>query len=1198
MTEGLDSIIKDAKKGQLTAIQCLSGPLLISAGAGTGKTFTLTWRIANALASDEPGTPRDVGEMLVITYTRKAAGELVTRIRRALGKAGLEEQVLAMDGAWVSTIHSMCMRILRRKAFLVGLDPFFTKMGTDDRNIILGQAMEEVYGEIALDERFAPLTSGMKSDAFLALAGNIHAKISNMPSWKQRVCLGPVESPCELLARYMPLFEEQAAGFEAVSRGWKTKTAADAVEIMGARAASADELFDACSTLASDEAWKQMLAWTNDLVDVKKMGKNEEYKSLVDEERETMDTLRAEVLCNARVPLQRLILEFVDRLDKRFAELKEQADMVDDDDLLLLTHKLMTEHPEVAEEYAERFKLVMVDEFQDTNQLQIQLIEALCDAEERKLCTVGDEEQSIYRFRGADVSVYREHKEHLRKNPHHTEARLEDNFRSHGDVLTAVNTLFSQPSMFGDECLKLGHGRDEEKVRPRLPEGFPRVRLLVTEGNESTGGTSVMRQFQARWIAKRFAELRKYYEPGQMAILLRSMSQVKLYAEALQEQNLDCVQMGGSHFYEQTEVAILTLVLRAIANPYDEIAYMTTLASPLFDMDDDCLLRLRLCKNAVTTENSHANYDDALERLTADGGVGTGAMARWNRMCELGRRGNLARALEVAFEGSPWEGELLSGGVEGRAKLANIMKFIDTTAELERRPGMDARMVAQMFERARAGAGDRQGEGSLSMGGQNAVTLMTVHGSKGLEFPVVAVADCLQKGRSDSCGSNGVTVVEDHEHIHMDMNVPDYAFKDCSKLTEALKNMRANVAGGERTANMRITENSSAQHSCSVNAWDSAASFEEKQRLLYVACTRARDVLLVPIMKNGPGLSRDDLQKAGACIDDVASAFFADGAFPDVRSCEFPLGGPGVPGPCGLYEHYLFKKGEDDVFTPVLVDGDEVLEPPVEQAGSETSVCHDAGDEGVDLGLYDVLDGKRERERFSYTALSPFDGHHDANPEVPEKRTEATDGQDDDGLPAMSFGLAFHLLAQAMAESRSLERPADSRVCAVMGGFGLPASDKGRLEAAVDNWRSSQTAVEMYGKPVLASEMPFTLHMEAQEGKFLLTGSIDLMARDVAGQRATIVDYKSGTTDGSVEEGGLEGRYRLQASCYALALLRQGVREVDVVYVRPEVLVGGKMQTVRPLGQAVHAADMTDLEGCICEAWRRWRGKARYSNPA
>ena len=405
--------------GQRQSIEHVRGPLLVSAGAGSGKTFTLTQRIAYALLPESGPAASGVDEVLAITFTEKAAAEIKARVKRTLRAEGLAEEALRVDGAWISTIHGMCARILRAHALDLGLDPAFGIMGDAERAEAVADAIDGALGDdndIIARGSYAALFDEYPARSTMPLAPSVASmlqalmdKAAGLRGGLDALDFGPSPAQASTLARELLLAYEGV--LPALERAGKSASAeraraaaADAVEALGAFLADASAASDA-RALAAVVDGCAYLPCTFGGADVKA-------------EVKAYQAVHARVAQNVALalahPLASELMALAREVTARFEGAKRAACKLDNDDLLVRTLDAFERCPDIAARYERRFKLVMVDEFQDTSQLQIDMIARLAGPRCAHLCTVGDAQQSIYRFRGADVNVYEAHKKAMR----------------------------------------------------------------------------------------------------------------------------------------------------------------------------------------------------------------------------------------------------------------------------------------------------------------------------------------------------------------------------------------------------------------------------------------------------------------------------------------------------------------------------------------------------------------------------------------------------------------------------------------------------------------------------------------------------------------------------------------------------------------------------------------------------------------
>ena len=401
-------------------VHTLEGPLFVSAGAGSGKTFTLTQRVLYALTPGsrprelwaDPEVPEafldSIDQVLAITFTDKAAAELKERIRAALIQTGLAREAERVDGAWISTIHGMCARIIRAHALDLGVDPAFTVADYADdlkrlaaEHVIRRVTDEDADGAGAFDAVLhAFQLEGAQAGShdldnllaiLIALLARVSASLTGLDAFRQVPPRPPFR---ELYEAYREIAEAPSYANNAAAK--------EAVAALEAWQASPHDLphlrtcFAACGTLN---------------LRARGMGKDE--KDAVADVRAERALFFADAYLAARREALDELVPLAAEVEREYTALKRERGMLDNDDLLALAYDALKNDAAVRAEFAGRFKMVMVDEFQDTAQQQVELVRLLCSPDGRELCTVGDAQQSIYRFRGADVSVFRGKKEEV-----------------------------------------------------------------------------------------------------------------------------------------------------------------------------------------------------------------------------------------------------------------------------------------------------------------------------------------------------------------------------------------------------------------------------------------------------------------------------------------------------------------------------------------------------------------------------------------------------------------------------------------------------------------------------------------------------------------------------------------------------------------------------------------------------------------
>jgi ATP-dependent helicase/nuclease subunit A len=737
-----------------------AGSVFVSAGAGTGKTAVLVERVLRRALG---GTPLD--HLLVITFTERAASELKRRVRGELELRGERERAREVDGAWISTIHRFCLRVLRGEAFAAGLDPRFTVADETQSRILRSDAFDAALERfVAADEpRRIDLLAGYGRERLRELLTEAYARVrsAGLP-----IALVPYAPP-------------DLAGAVAAARR-AAAAVADREEAAGLLS-FLDSGPDAAA-LADLSAYR-----------VRNVARYKELNAA----REAVEAAARDVAADAdRALLEELLRLFA----AAYAAAKDARSLVDFDDLELRARDLLRARPELAEAYRAQFAEVMVDEFQDTNRLQCELVDLVAGQD---LFLVGDEFQSIYRFRHADVEVYKER----RRAAGPDAVSLVRNYRSRPHVLAAVNELFRRE--FGARYTPLVA---EGAFAGAAPPAGGRVELLLTDKEGYRAAGTSWREAEAAALADRIAGLVSAGEalPGQVVVLFEAGTDAARYEAALRARHLRTVRTTGRGYYAQGEVADLVAYLRLLQNRYDDVALLSVLASPLVGMSNDglYLLRASVPKRPIFTAFERDELPVGLG--DGDGRLAQAFLHRFGRLVAASATVGLEALCELVVTEHDYDLACLAQR-DGDRRFANVRKLQRLAREFESLRGPDLEgFIRFCAEQAAMPVGE--GEAAIAEEGADAVVLMTVHAAKGLEFDVVAIADC---GRER--GSRRVGDIVCTPSGAVALRAPD-------PVTGALRP----ALGWD-----------------AVRRLEAAAEAEEGRRLQYVAMTRARHHLLV-----------------------------------------------------------------------------------------------------------------------------------------------------------------------------------------------------------------------------------------------------------------------------------------------------------------------------------------------------------------
>ena len=575
---------------QQQAIDDRDRDLFLVAGAGTGKTTVLVDRFCDIVCAEE-GADADVRmeNVLAFTFTERAAGQLKRRIRAELLRRSeadpdrrLELRRMARDSesAWISTFHGFCQRVLASHSLAAGLDPRYTVLDDSESGRLAQEAFDSAFTAFAGagggDDRFE-MAAAFGVDALRDMVRAAHDELrsqgQDVPELPEIVPVDPAEAVERLRAAATLALEETAEATRSDSHREK----------MAAALAATDGRIP---EEGEPEAWR-----------FKSKAEAFQLDSVVEFNAacRALDSRLAEA---GFAHYYDYIRDLLRRYRDSYAQLKTSRSALDFEDLQLRARALLAASPEIRQSYQERFAHLLVDEFQDTNRLQASLIELLHSEDGRpvnRLFTVGDELQSIYGFRHADVEVFRAQRAAAALAEEQAAAEgvppqggvrvLTGNFRSGPEVLSLVNAIGGQ--LFGADLIPL-------TVAGAPAAKLPPAEILVTErkgwpeDTEFAGGISADEQAQpwrlaeAQALADRLAQMvdGEGVARGEIVVLLRSYTHVQAYERALSMAGLRPYVIGGRGYWSRQQVADTRALLACIANPLDDRALMDALASP------------------------------------------------------------------------------------------------------------------------------------------------------------------------------------------------------------------------------------------------------------------------------------------------------------------------------------------------------------------------------------------------------------------------------------------------------------------------------------------------------------------------------------------------------------------------------------------------------------------------------------------
>ncbi|HEX6601764.1 MAG TPA: UvrD-helicase domain-containing protein [Solirubrobacterales bacterium] len=723
---------------QAAAIAVRGRDVLLEAGAGTGKTGVMVDRYCRLIC--DSGLSPDA--ILAFTFTDKAAAELRQRIRAELtrrAERGSERAAAALaglGGAWVTTIHGFCNRVLAAHPVAAGVDPNFRVLDAPEAARAAREAFDDAVVEFLAEGAPAreETVAAYDLEGLRAMIAGLHDELRSRGIADPKLPEPPRPDPEAALERLAAAARECLA--ELKEGDAKRELPERALARLGepGQAPNLDEL----RALATASKAKAMAGY-----------------------REAVENAIARVAeAGEGGVVYGHLAELLELFSARFEAAKERRAGIDFEDLQILAARLL-ERAEIGEHYRGRFRQILVDEFQDTNRLQLRLIEAL-RGPRAELVVVGDELQSIYGFRHADLDVFRRQREEIDRRADAELMRLSGNFRSRPELIGAVN-LFGE-ALLGAAYNPLRVGT-APREKPPAGEGAA-VELLLTardgwdeDGIELEpaidGGTPFNCLAEARFVAERLRELADQGVPrGEMVVLLRAFTHLDAYEDSLERAGLRPYVVGGRGYWSQQQVADVCALLAVIANPLDDHALFGALASPACGVAPDTLWLLRRAAGKrrhvwPAVERAAGNEEaDVIEpeRLEGVPEPERELLARF--VATIGSlrgrapRLSLAALIEAVVTETGYDLAVLTRPA-GEARFANVRKMARLATEFESREGRDLRGFLD-FLAARAES-DAEAQAATAAEGHDGVRIMTVHNAKGLEFGVVAVPDLARR---------------------------------------------------------------------------------------------------------------------------------------------------------------------------------------------------------------------------------------------------------------------------------------------------------------------------------------------------------------------------------------------------------------------------------------------------------------------
>lgn len=848
---------------QQAVVENRGGTLLVSAAAGSGKTKVLVDRVLKRIVDEG----NNINEFLIITFTNAAAAELRGKISRALSQALAEQpenrhlarQLELLHLAQISTVHAFCGALIRQYGYLLEVPPDCGMLEDSQTAELLDRLVKELLEEAyqAKSPGFCQLTdtlgAGRSDGALVQLILDVREKIQNQPDpekwlrgrqlyfsesedltrtpWGQILienakkqldwqiarydwAIGEIERDELLAPKYLSSFQVQRQCYvnmrAAMDRPWDEIGPALKLEVPKYIA-------------PKNYPDKQLLE--NLKKRVRAYGEEKVLKPLQKQFGRPASELIAEQNCMA--PALEALAGLVLRLDAAFSREKRRRKLLDYSDQEHLAMRLLrdpeTERPtEVAREVSKRFAEIMVDEYQDSNRIQESIFTAICTPGDTNRFLVGDVKQSIYGFRQAEPGLFLKKYEDYAPAEQAQEGQsrklvLPHNFRSRPEILEAVNHVFSA-------VMSKDVGGISYDAEARLYEGlaeYPEtdrthVELYVLRSKTGEEPNSNKYRQEARWMANRINRLLadktpirdenglRPVRPEDIAILFRTKGPIATFSRELRRAGIPVASAGSEALFEAPEVRVLVDLLKVLNNPHQDIPLLAVLCSPLFRFSNDRLAKIRSGSRAE-------RFYDAMRESREDWCVS--ALTKLEALRQ--------RAGELSADVLVWE-------------LLEHTGLLDTYSAMENGAFRRENLLA-VYELSRKAAGggylylyeliralDRAAENGMPAAAQSTegVVLSSMHGAKGLEYPVVFLADL----------AHGFNKTDQQEQVQIDSELGIGA-----KITDPENRVRYPGLCSQALA-----------------VKQQQTLLSEEMRILYVAMTRAKDYLFMTYTEKAP----------------------------------------------------------------------------------------------------------------------------------------------------------------------------------------------------------------------------------------------------------------------------------------------------------------------------------------------------------
>ncbi len=1161
---------------QLLAINTTGANLIVGAAAGSGKTAVLVERIIKKIINDKI----DITSLLITTFTEAAASKMKADIKEEIEKRLSEDpenkhlarQAVLVNKADISTIHSFCTRVIRRYFNEADVDPDFGVCDENEAKLLFDKAQEEVFLEMyeSDDEGFYELLdcyAGQKGDdALKEMVGTIYNFLKAMPyyeNWaKEKADAYSLDGGIENSSFYKVILDNFKRGIEEnlhnlriahemASSESEFSKYADALsedvtsfEVLNkkAKSASASEI----AVLLESITFKTASAknGVDDNLKAYLQGARKSAKDFVEDFKEDFFSDLEEKCALVKKAKKRVeaLFNLTKKTDEKFLELKKKRSLLDFNDLEHFCLKVLAKEDEnknkiptpQAEEIKNKYVEILVDEYQDANEMQEEIFSLISKGD--NLFMVGDLKQSIYKFRHTNPYIFKKKmKTYSESEGINRKVVMAENFRSRKNVIDLVNFIFEQAC--SEAVGEVIYNEDERlNFSAIYPEGEVNTggknELILIDAQKEEEDELYGIEAEAFAVSEKIKELfktgymvfdkKKGYRPiklSDIVILMRSPSNsAKLVSDILENSNIDCfVDVGGGYF-ETEEISVIMNILTVIDNPHQDIPLLATLRSPIFSFDEKELVKIRIHSPEEDFFGALLSYSESGEdeALKSKAKSFFKKLSSWRKMAEYMPSFEIIENILTetgyfSYAGAMPGGEIRRENLRLLIKRAeqyektsykglfNFIKFVEKMAK-KKKDSKSARLLGE---------------------NQDVVRIMSIHKSKGLEFPVVFLMGLNKRFNTKDLSMN--VILHKEMGIGIDFVDTTYRFKTPLITKKAI----ASALSGELVS--------------------------EEMRLLYVALTRAREKLFMTAFAPDMDKKIEKWEQTASEAEGISlpeyrmtsAKCFADWVVPAIMRSP--------SGRC-LTRGLISQTGGD---IDLKVTRTSYKDEPFSKRVKTNEILSQAEDKIKEILFYEYKDKDSSRipSKLSVTELkrlinSSLDGENYITREVKlEKTPEFL--KEDKPLSATEAGSVTHFVMQNISLSKA---PEEEDVCALLESM----LKKGVLTERQKNAVNAEKIVSFFksdlGKRLLLSkdvkrEIPFEIKIKANEiykttsdEGILVQGIIDCVFEE--NEKTVLIDYKTDSLKNTTEEE-LAEKYLVQLEVYERALKALGETKTE-----------------------------------------------------